>query len=211
MNGRIRFVVLSLVATVGLTAPVSRLRYRFERITVLFAMSLIVIWFGILPFLMPAFIREDLSNLETRLDAGGICYQTTAYTCGPAAAVTALGEMGITAEEGELAILSHSTPITGTLPSCLTGAINKRYGNLGLKCRYQYFDSISQLGEYETVLAVVKDSLLTDHCIAVLGLEDGFVKVADPVYGKVSVRREEFKRMWRYSGIIFERSLASRI
>lgn len=211
VHGRVRFVVLCLVATVGLTTPFSRLRYSFERIGVLLVMSLLVIWFGIVPFVSPAFVREDLSGLETRLDAYGVCYQTTSYTCGPAAAVTALGEMGISAEEGELAILSHSSPVTGTLPSCLSGAINERYGSEGLRCRYRHFDSVNQLKEYETVLAVVKDTLLTDHCIAVLGVENGYVKIADPIYGRVSVLRGEFEKDWRFSGIVFERKSASRI
>ena len=206
VNGRSRFVILSLVATIGLTAPLSRLKYTFEKIAVFFAMTLIVFCFGVLPFVVPAFINKDLSNIQTRMDASGICYQTTPYTCGPAAAVTALGRLGISAEEGQIAVLSHSTPVTGTLPGCLSRAINEHYGNLGLKCRYRHFDSIRELQEAGNVLVIIKDSLLSDHCVAVLGVEDGFVNVADPVYGKVSFRREEFEKIWRFCGIVLDRS-----
>jgi predicted double-glycine peptidase len=51
-----------------------------------------------LPFLVPALIKERLSNLTTRLDSNGICYQSTDYTCGPAAAVTALRRLGLQAD-----------------------------------------------------------------------------------------------------------------
>jgi len=206
VNSRSRFVVLSLVATIGLTAPLSRLKYTLEKIAVLFAMTMIVFCFGILPFVVPVFINNDLSNIRTRMDASGICYQTMPYTCGPAAAVTALGRLGISAEEGQIAVLSHSTPVTGTLPGCLSRALNEHYGNLGLKCKYRYFDSIRQLQKAGNVLVIIKDSLLSDHCVAVLSVEGGFVNVADPVYGKVSFRREEFKKIWRFCGIVLDRS-----
>jgi hypothetical protein len=88
-----------------------------------------------MPFLMPALMKDHLSNLQTKFDKNGICRQTTDYTCGPAAAVTALGKLGLRATEGELAVLSYSSPVTGTLPSCLSSALQDRFGAEGLSCR----------------------------------------------------------------------------
>jgi hypothetical protein len=144
-------------------------------------MAVVVVWFSICPFLVPALIRGHLLNLSTRVDSTGLCYQTTNYTCAPAAAVTALRRLGLTAEEGEIAVLSRTSPVAGTLPWCLYKALKGRYGADGLECQYRQFDSVGQLKDASVTLAVVKDVFLSDHCVAVLDVSDRTVTVADPV------------------------------
>lgn len=209
--GRMRFVFLSLAVTMGLTCSVSRLPYKSERILVCMFMTVVVVWFCVLPFLVPALIRADLSNIETKLDSNGICHQSKAYTCGPAAAVTALRRLGLQAHEGQIAVLSHTSPIVGTLPACLSAALENRYGAEGLECEYRGFDSISQLRDAGVTLAVVKDAFLLDHCVAVLEVSDQTVTVADPVFGKTSMTYEQFEKVWRFSGIVLRRDSAQKI
>ncbi|MBN2314168.1 MAG: hypothetical protein JXM79_09580 [Sedimentisphaerales bacterium] len=209
--GRIRFVTLSLAVSMGLTVPLSRLPYKFEKLIVCLLMAGFVLWFSVLPFLVPAVIRERLSNLETRYDKNGICRQSTDYTCGPAAAVTALGRLGLAAEEGELAVLSYSSPITGTLPACLSSALQHRYRADGLRCRYRRFASIYQLRHAGITLAVVREAFFKDHCLTVLGVSDDGVTVADPVTGVRWMTHWEFESIWRFSGIVLERRPAHRI
>jgi hypothetical protein len=108
-SGRVKFVILAFAATMGLTTPFSRLPRRTEKITVCGLMALVVFWFSVLPFLVPGLIKGRLSTLKTRLDCEGICYQTTGYTCAPAAAVTALRKLGFSATEGEIAILTTAS------------------------------------------------------------------------------------------------------
>jgi len=158
VNGRIKFVMFSFAVTMGLTVPLSRLPYKFERVMIIILMIGIVIWYSILPFLVPALINDHLSNIQTRLGYNGICFQSTNYTCGPAAAVTALGKLGLPAEEGELAVLSYTSPVVGTLPLCLSSALQNRYGHDGLTCKYRRFDSTEQLKNAGITLAMVKDS-----------------------------------------------------
>jgi hypothetical protein len=134
-----------------------------------------------MPFLFPALIKDALSNLTTTINSNGICYQSTDYTCGPAAAVTALRRLGLSANEGELAVLSYTSPIAGTLPTCLTSALQERYGTEGLKCQYRYFDSITQLRNAGITLAVVKDGFMNSHCVTVLGVSDHYCR---PGYGQ---------------------------
>jgi len=200
--GRIRFIVLSLAVTIGLTTPLSRLPHRFEKFIICALMAVVVVWFSVLPFLVPALIRDGLSKINTIVGVDGICFQSRDYTCGPAAAVTALRLLGLTAEEGEIAILSHTSPITGTLPSCLSTALQERYGSKGLKCQYRRFDAISQLKNAGLTLAVIKDAFLSDHCVVVLDVSDKKVIVADPVSGRQSIPYEQFEKVWRFSGIV---------
>jgi predicted double-glycine peptidase len=203
--GRIRYVVLSLAVAMGLTVPLSRLPYKFEKLIVCILMAGFVTWFSVLPFLMPALIKDRLSNLQTKFDKNGVCRQTTDYTCGPAAAVTALRKLGLNATEGELAVLSYSSPVTGTLPSCLSAALQDRYSAEGLSCRYQHFDSIAQLKKAGITLALVKEALFMNHCLAVLEVTDEAVTVADPVTGTRLMPYEQFEKIWRFSGIVLQR------
>lgn len=203
--GRLKFVLFSLAVTMGLTTPLSRLPYRFERAVIYVIMAVVVVWFAVLPFLVPALIQNQLANLTTMFDSNGVCFQTTDFTCAPAAAVTALGKLGLTAQEGELAILAHTSPVAGTLPGCLQTALQNRYGDKGLRCQYRRFDSIAQLKDAGLTLAVVKSAFMTDHCIAVLEVLDDAIIVADPAWGKKALTYKQFEEIWRFSGIVLKR------
>ncbi|MHC4728035.1 MAG: cysteine peptidase family C39 domain-containing protein, partial [Planctomycetota bacterium] len=209
--GRMRFVILAFAITMGLTVPLSRLPRRFEKILVCILMAGVVIWHSVLPFLVPALIKDHLSNIQTRLSYNGNCFQSTDYTCGPAAAVTALGKLGLPAEEGEIAVLSHTSPVAGTLPDCLSSALQNRYGAAGLRCKYRHFDSIEQLKKAGITLAMVRNSFLLDHCLAVLKVSDNAITVADPVAGMMSISHEQFRKIWRFSGIVLERDRSQSI
>ena len=203
--GRVRFIILALAATMGLTTPLSRLPRKCEKLIIGVLMAVVVGWFSVLPFLVPALIKDDLSNLKTIVNSNGICFQTTDYTCGPAAAVTALGKLGLSASEGEIAVLSHSSPVAGTLPACLRAALQNRYGADGLKSQYRHFDSIAQLRNAGITLAVVRDAFLSDHCVTVLEVSDRMVTIADPVFGRTLMSHEQFEKIWRFSGIVLKR------
>ncbi len=209
--GRTRFIFFAFAVTMGLTTPISRLPRTFEKLIIGFLMVLVVVWFSVLPFLVPALIKEDLSNLETTVNSNGICYQSTDYTCGPAAAVTALGRLGLSANEGELAVLSHTSPVTGTLPSCLSSALQDRYRTEGLKCQYRYFDSISQLKNAGITLAEVKVGFMSSHCVTVLEVSDHIITIADPVVGRRLMSPSEFEKVWRFSGIVLKRDSTQNI
>jgi hypothetical protein len=204
--GRTRFVILAFSATMGLTTPMSRLPRKCEKFTIGFLMAVVVFWFSVLPFLVPALIKEELSNLKTVVNPSGVCLQSTNYTCGPAAAVTALRQLGVSAEEGEIAVLSHSSPVAGTLPTCLSTALQRRYGSEGLTCQYRFFESINQLRNGGITLAVVKDGLINSHCVAVLGVTDNIITLADPIWGRMLMSHEEFEKVWQFSGIVLKRN-----
>jgi len=172
--GRTKYVILSFAITFGLTAPLSRLPCKAERITVVVLMLLFVAGFSVLPFLVPAIISEDLAAIATRLDANGICHQSTSYTCGPAAAVTALRRLGFPAQEGEIAVLARTNPVSGTLLWTLYSALKRRYADQGLQ-------------------------------VAVLGVSDTLVTIADPTTGIEVLSHGQFERKWHRRGIVISK------
>ena len=205
MAGRREFAILGPIAALLLTTPAPRLNPARKRILVLTFMGLYVLWQSALPFLWPALIRNRLAALTTRIDSSGVCLQSTSYTCGPAAAVTALRRVGINAGEGELAILLNTTPFTGTAPDELATALAQRYAADGLVCEYRAFDSIDQLPRDAPTLAVIKYSFMMDHFLAILKVDEKHVTVGDPAAGSVMLSRAEFEEKWRGTGIVLRR------
>jgi hypothetical protein len=203
--GRAKFVILAIAAALGVITPMSRLPRKSEKLLTCLLLTVVVVWFSVLPFLSPALVKGRLANLKTTVDADGICFQSTDYTCGPAAAVTALRILGLPADEGEIAILSRTSPVAGTLPWSLCTALNSRYGPYGLKCHYRHFDSIAQLKDAQVTLVVLKDTFLSDHCVAVIDVSEHLVIIADPVSGRKLIPHKQFEKMWRFTGIVLGR------
>ena len=116
--------------------------------------------------------------------------------------MTALRQIGIVAEEGMLAVLSHTSPISGTPPDSLCIALNKYYGRNGLQFNYRRFANISELKGKEPVIAIVKFSFMVDHYATVLEVQDRFVVVGDPIGGRRKMTYDRFRGIWQKSGII---------
>jgi len=205
LAGRSRFILLCIATTLGLTSPLKRLPCRLERILVCVVMFQVVTWFSVMPFLVPAVLRSRHESIKTIKSRQGLCFQTTKYTCGPAAAVTALAKLGIEAKEGDIAIAAHSSPVVGTLPRCLFNALENQYADKGISYGYKLFKSIEELRSADVTLAVIKESLFTDHCVAILEVYDDHLLIADPVGGLRKMSFENFAKIWRFSGITLRR------
>lgn len=199
--GRREFVVLAFCGAMVFGAVLPRLRLRRQRIGVALLVAVIVLAEAAWPFLAPAFNRAQLAGLVTRFDADGICLQNTDYTCGPAAAVTALKQLGIRAEEGELAILCGTTASTGTPADILAGRLNERFRADELRATQRAFRSVDELRGQTPFLAWVKFAFLADHVVAVLEVTPERVVVGDPFRGRRVLTPVEFEAEWRFVGV----------
>lgn len=204
--GRRKFALIGFVAAMVLTTPLSRLPKKRDRILVSTLMGVVVALMGVWPFLAPIFNREHLSRLETRIGADGVCRQGTSFTCGPAAAVTALRKLGFAADEGRIAILSFSSEATGTPPDILADALRREYGKQGLVAEYRVFRDLAELKQAGLTLVVVKFGVFVDHYLTILDVTDSDVVVGDPLNGYDRIPRADFLDKWRYSGIVLRRA-----
>jgi predicted double-glycine peptidase len=205
MMGRKKFAILGFIAAMVLTTPLSRLPLKRDRTVISILMAVVIFFLSVWPFLAPAFNRNQLAQLQTRIDGDGVCHQNTGYTCGPAAAVTALRKLGLPAEEGQLAILSFTSSMTGTPPDILAEILQKQYGKDGLAVEYRTFKNISELKSTCPVLAVMKFGFMVDHYVTVLEVTDSEVVVGDPLDGLDKMSYEEFQNKWRFVGIVLHR------
>jgi hypothetical protein len=203
--GRTEYALAGFITTLLLTTPLSRLATARLRVLVVAFMLLVVAVTAVLPFLGPALIRGHLGRLVTNVNRDGVCLQTTGYNCGPASAVTALRRLGLAAEEGELAILAHTSPLAGTAPDVLAEAITRRYAAQGFTAEYRYFETVADLKDAGQVLAVMKYAFMVDHYVAVLEVTRDGVVVGDPLTGQRTYTHAEFRSKWRYAGVVLKR------
>ena len=204
MMGRKKFAILGFIAAMVLTTPLSRLPLKRDRIVISVLMAAIIFFISVWPFLAPVFNRNELAHLQTQFDPNGVCRQKTGYTCGPAAAVTALHKLGLDGDEGQLAILSFTSSMTGTPPDILAEVLQKSYGKDGLVVEYRAFKNISELKQAGLTLAVVKFGLMVDHYVTVLEVTDSEVIVGDPLNGLDRMSYEEFQKNWRFVGVVLK-------
>src|SRR5437667_173364 len=80
MTGRSEFALTALLGTMVLTTPLSRLRLRPDRAATSLLMVLVVFQVAAWPFLAPAFNRDKLAALESRIDSDGVCLPNSDYT-----------------------------------------------------------------------------------------------------------------------------------
>ena len=204
---RLRFVLLAFSVTLGLTAPLTQLRSYASRFITCLVMAFFIAILVSFPFLGPALIRSDLAVSQTRIDIDGVCRQTQPFTCGPAAAVTALNRFGVEATEADLAMAARTSPVIGTSPWELYKTLKSDYAADGIEYSFLYMRSIDQLPADAVLLAVVRDAAATDHCVAVLAVNENTITVADPMAGLVHMPRDSFTQLWRNCGILLQRPL----
>jgi predicted double-glycine peptidase len=205
--GRREFVIFAFAIPIVFGTLIPRLSRKREKILISIMLIIASVLFFVFPFMTPALVRHKLENLRTTFSDDGFCLQTTNYTCGPAAAVSALARFGIEAQEGEIAVLAYSSPQMGTADDLLGRAIEKRYGSEGIRCSYRYFDSIEQLKHNCPTIAVIKYSFFVDHYVTVLKVTENKVIIADPIVGGAEYTYEQFKDKWRFVGIVVKKEM----
>jgi hypothetical protein len=204
--GRWKFTVMAIVVAMIFSALVPRLPQPRERRALGILVAVAVLYFSVWPAVAVAINRPFLASLETKIPPDGICRQSTDYTCGPAAAVTALRRLGLQAGEGELALLAGTSTATGTPPDMLARALNERFGRDGLRAEFRRFSSVEELRAAGLTLVIVKFGLFLDHWLTVLEVTDREVIVGDPLNGENRLTHEEFLRRWRRIGVTLRRT-----
>jgi predicted double-glycine peptidase len=205
MLGRAKFASIGFIAAAMLATIIMKLPGRRDRIALGCLGLLVVLLASVWPFLAPAFNHDYLASLTTRMDADGVCLQNTAYTCGPASAVTALRKLGFTADEGQIAILAHTSVAIGTPPDILAGTLADHYSQRGLVCVYRRFKNLDELKNAGLTLAVIKFNLVLDHYVTVLSVTDDAVTIGDPLNGLNKLSPAEFAAIWRFEGVVLSR------
>jgi predicted double-glycine peptidase len=83
--------------------------------------------------------------------------------------------------------------------------LNKEYGKDGLVAEFRVFKDIAELKQAGLTLAVIKYALFVDHYVTVLEVTDKEVVVGDPLEGLKRMSYDEFRKKWRFEGVVLKR------
>ncbi len=201
LAGRVEFAAMAFICAALFSILIARLEQRRQRVAIVILVFVFVFYFSLLPFLSPIFAYHQLSNLDTFVDASGVCRQSNGYNCGPAAAVTVLRKFGIPAEEGTLALRAHTTRFSGTPADLICAAMRDEYN---VSCEIIYCKNIMTLKGREPFIAAVRFSFLVDHYVAVLNISNTAITVGDPLVGQLTYTIPEFVEKWRAYAIVID-------
>lgn len=179
-----------------------RLTKRGQKIALSFFLIVVLIYFSVLPALMPALARPQLARITNRYDYLGICIQSQEYTCGPAAAVNALRALHVSARESDLALTAHCGPLEGTDARELAQAINSLYGHHGIHAEYRYFSSLEELAQNQPAIVTIGVGLLVKHYITVIRISSDDILVLDPLLGRQFWSISDFRSQWNGAALV---------
>lgn len=184
------FIIAFAIGIIIPQTPTRRLRI------LLFILMLVgLLYHFAIPNIGPLLVRGLLRNIHSTMD-NGVCLQSTSWTCGAASSVTALHTLGIEASEGELAIMSYTTPLFGTDETMLARAIEDRYRTQFIKTDFGYFRSVRDIADRCPALVAIRLNYSIDHLVTVLEVTDKTVTYGDPLRGILILPIEEFEKKW---------------
>ena len=204
-RGDAKWVVLAISAPTILGALAAKVTERGQVRALMMLSAVVVLRTGVLPLASPLIAQPSLREMNTSIDGDGVCLQSTSYTCGPAAAVTALRVLSIDAKEGELGLLCETSQIGGTGDDVIASRLRERYADQGLSVEHRYVKDIDELASWPASLAVIKYGFFVDHFVALLSVTTDSVVVGDPLYGRKTMPRAEFDAQWRHVAVLLRR------
>lgn len=204
--GRRDLFLIGIAAILGIIPCMHKVRVRRTQGLLALFTVVLLLRSSLLPIMGPILDRAELLNLPTVIDQDEVCLQTTNYTCGPAALVSALRALGIDDSESNAAIETLCNSYSGTRSMDIVDYVNRAYGDQGLRASYRYITSLDELRAAGTVaIAEVKSNFWMDHFVAIVGWEGTSPIVADPYFGQFTSSDEAFTKIWRKKAIVIRR------
>ena len=136
----------------------------------------------------------------------GVVLQTTGHTCGAAAAATLLRQLGVPANEAEMARLSGSAAWLGATEGALCRALQLKLGASAFGVALLRPDEERLARFMRPVLARIRADALRDHWVVLLALNDRVAVLGDPALGRVEMPAAEFLRARRGVTIVVDKT-----
>ncbi len=133
---------------------------------------------------------------ETRME-GGVCLQSTGYTCVAASCVTVLRARGIDASEAEMARLSRTEVNGGATDSRAVWALETALTGTDWRVDYRVTDLAGLAAAPKPCMAQIGWGFFMAHMVAVMDVEEETVVLGDPLSGVRRVKASEFEKTWK--------------
>ena len=206
LAGRKDLFLVGIAAILGIVPCMRQVGPRRTRVLLAAFMGVLLLRSSLLPLAGPVLDRAQLETLPTVIDEDDVCLQTTNFTCGPAALVSALRTFDIVETESNAAIATGCNSYSGTRSADIADYVNRAYGHYGLHASYRYVGSLDELRRFGGVaIAEVKSNFWMDHFVAIVGWDGTAPIVADPFFGQFKSSDKAFDKIWRKKAIVIRR------
>jgi predicted double-glycine peptidase len=206
LAGRKDLFLLGIAAILGIVPCMRQVGPLRTRVLLAVFMGVLLLRSSLLPIAGPVLDRAQLESLPTVIDENNVCLQTTNYTCGPAALVSALRAFDIKETESNAAIATGCNSYSGTRSADIVEYVNRAYGRYGLHASYRYVASLDELrGLGGVAIAEVRSNFWMDHFVTIVGWDGSSPIVADPFSGQFESSGEGFEKIWRKKAIVIRR------
>ena len=146
-------------------------------------------------------------RLTGRVDATGLCLQTSPHTCGAAAAAMLLHSVGIPATEQEMARECLVRAGIGVTDLTLLRGLRRKLRGTPWRVRVYRNLSYAELARLrKPCLVSLRQSWLLDHAVIVESMSRRFASVLDPDKdaGRITMPRSLFEGSWRGDALVLE-------
>lgn len=181
---------LAVFMTLALAARLKTLHVQRTVVVALIVASPVFLWDSLAPCVQPQY------TMSAQFDEDGVCRQSTAYSCGPAAGVTLLRLAGHEITEGEMARLCLLRRDKGVTPLELCRGLNVALRSQGRRATITRLLPEQLDAVRVPFLAEIRRSRSPEHCLLVLAVRPDRVLVADPAAGRYPFPRGDFAREW---------------
>ena len=153
---------------------------------------------------LTARVMFEPSNCAGRPDNAGLCRQTTAFTCGAAAAATLMYSYGVETDERTMALACWTNHFNGTSAFPICKALHTKLKGTGKRPRLitADWDALEQHGGPAMTTIGLHESL--DHWVVIRGVHEDSVGLADPNGGLWRMSRAAFLARWKRFLLIVE-------
>lgn len=148
-------------------------------------------------------VAPELQDLGPTKIEGGICRQSTGYTCVAASMVTMLRARGIDATETEMARLARVEVNGGATDSRALWALERKLAGTPLAPAYHSFDLAGLIAAPKPLLVQVDWGFFVSHMVPVMAASEQAITIGDPISGSQTLPVAEFLAKWKGNAITF--------
>lgn len=142
------------------------------------------------------FLAPIHASLNDHLLPNGIFKQTSNSSCAPSALANVLRVWGIDATESGVARLAGTSRLGTSMPQLIVAAQELGMNGVELFPTWEQMQQINRPGVLASWL--YSDVGKDPHAIALLGMSDDAVVIADSAFGEIfEVPRSQFEKIWR--------------
>lgn len=142
------------------------------------------------------FLAPIYPYLQNNLMPNGIFLQTSVSSCAPAALANVLRIWGIDATESNVAQFAGTSRLGTSMPQLIVAAQKFGMDGIELSPTWEQMQQINRPGVLASWL--YSDFGKDAHAIALLGMSDNAVVIADSSFGKIyEVTKPQFEEIWR--------------